>query len=543
LSDVRRYELLRSARVDPREDNALNITTDGRKLATDARLLSAAEGDFGNSKINAAANQVHRIWKETAEIRGAQLVFCDIGVHPTPWGFSVYDELVGKLVERGIPRAQVAAIGDADSYAKKQALFEKVRSDVVRVLIGSTQKIGAGTNVQKRLVALHHLDAPWTPAEVEQREGRILRQGNQNAEVAIYRYVTEGSFDAYMWQALETKARFISQVITGKSGQRRAEDIGSQELSYAEVKAIASGNPAVLTLAEADAELQRLEILKKNHLDEQYLARRKTRDLPGLIAAKRQRLEQSEADRKVVTAHRDDRPLIGERRCTAQEIHPALLAVLEGLPRFNQPRQVTLGEYRGLEFGVALHPSFAPEGFSEGELVRRDTLSREHHGPRAIWNAVERLAGGYDRACTELREELAIAEWQLRDFQLRRDQPFAPESYLAELTMLRDQLKEALSKPQPTEDPPPASDPSRLAERIKELRAAHGGEAAAERLSRRETAAAEPVTRIILRSQQVNDADHGEPGSEQSFAQRIEDRRTPQRPGDGMDVAVVNGLS
>ena len=186
------------------------------------------------------------------------MIFCDMGVNPTPWGYSAYDEIIDKLIARGIPREQIAAIGDADSDAKKQALFEKVRSGQVRVLIGSTQKMGTGTNVQKRLVALHHLDAPWKPAEVEQREGRILRQGNENEEVAIYRYVTEGSFDAYMWQALETKARFIAQVMTGENAARRAEDIGGQELSYAEVKAIASGNPAVLTLAEADAELQRL---------------------------------------------------------------------------------------------------------------------------------------------------------------------------------------------------------------------------------------------------------------------------------------------
>ena len=212
------------------------------------------------------------------------MIFCDMGVNPTPWGYRLYDEVIGKLTARGIPREQIAAIGDADSDAKKQSLFERVRSGSVRVLIGSTQKMGTGTNVQKRLVALHHLDAPWKPAEVEQREGRILRQGNENREVAIYRYVTEGSFDAYMWQALETKARFISQVMTGDNAARRAEDIGGQELSYAEVKAIASGNPAVLTLAEADAELQRLAILKKNHADEQYLARRSVRELPETIA-------------------------------------------------------------------------------------------------------------------------------------------------------------------------------------------------------------------------------------------------------------------
>src|SRR5262249_6869608 len=245
---VRRYERLRSQKVDRREDNALAITTDGRKLALDARMLSAAAPDFPESKVSALVENASAIWTRTGASRGTQMIFCDMGVHPTPWGYSAYDEITQKLVARGIPRAQIAAVGDADSDAKKQALFEKVRSGQVRVLLGSTQKMGTGTNVQKRLVALHHLDAPWKPAEVEQREGRILRQGNENKEVAIYRYVTEGSFDAYMWQALETKARFISQVITGDNALRRAEDIGGQELSYAEVKAIASGNPAVLTL-------------------------------------------------------------------------------------------------------------------------------------------------------------------------------------------------------------------------------------------------------------------------------------------------------
>ena len=281
---VARYDRLRRERVDPRDDNALAITTDGRKLALDPRLLSSAAEEFPGSKINALVAKVAEIWNRTADRRGTQMVFCDMGVNPTPWGYSVYEEIIDKLVSSGIPRAQIAAIGDADSDAKKQALFEKVRQGSVRVLIGSTQKMGTGTNVQKRLVALHHLDAPWKPAEVEQREGRILRQGNDNPEVAIYRYVTEGSFDAYMWQALETKARFIAQVMSGQSGVRKAEDIGGQELSYAEVKAIASGNPAVLTLAEADAELQRLAVLRKNHADEQYLARRSVKELPETIA-------------------------------------------------------------------------------------------------------------------------------------------------------------------------------------------------------------------------------------------------------------------
>ena len=270
--------------MDPRVDNALAITTDGRKLATDARMLSATAPDFDGSKVNRLVENVVTIWERTTPTRGTQMIFADMGVNPTDWGYSPYQDVIKKLIAAGVPADQIATIGDAESDAKKQALFEKVRQGSVRVLLGSTQKMGTGTNVQKRLVALHHLDAPWKPAEVEQREGRILRQGNENEEVAVYRYVTEGSFDAYMWQALETKARFIGQVITGDNAARRAEDIGGQELSYAEVKAIASGNPAVLTLAEADAELQRLALLKKNHLDEQYLARHNVRDLPVTIA-------------------------------------------------------------------------------------------------------------------------------------------------------------------------------------------------------------------------------------------------------------------
>ena len=358
---IARYDRIRSQKVDPREDNALAITTDGRKLALDARLISRNATDHPNSKINALVDRVAGIWQRTADTRGTQMIFGDMGVNPTAWGFSAYDDMITKLVARGIPREQIAVMGDADSDAKKQALFEKVRQGSVRVLIGSTQKMGTGTNVQKRLVALHHLDAPWKPAEVEQREGRILRQGNTNEEVAVYRYVTEGSFDAYMWQALETKARFIGQVITGDNAARRAEDIGGQELSYAEVKAIASGNPAVLTLAEADAELQRLTLLKKNHLDEQYVARRSVRDLPSTIANLSERLAQLTADQATATAHASD-PITFGKQTYSREDAPAILAgQLDALP--HNVRDTTrrpLGIYRGLRFGLVLHPVSPP---------------------------------------------------------------------------------------------------------------------------------------------------------------------------------------
>jgi N12 class adenine-specific DNA methylase len=497
---VRRYERLRSERVDPREDNALAITTDGRKLATDARMLSAKAPDFPESKVNRLVGNVASIWKKTAATRGTQMIFCDMGVHPTQWGYSVYDDVIEKLVASGIPRQQIAAIGDAESDAKKQALFEKVRQGSVRVLIGSTQKMGTGTNVQKRLVALHHLDAPWKPAEVEQRDGRILRQGNENEEVAVYRYVTEGSFDAYMWQALETKARFISQVITGDNAARRAEDIGGQELSYAEVKAIASGNPAVLTLAEADAELQRLTLLKKNHLDEQYVARRNVRDLPPTIAAMSERLRKLTVDDQTVTEHADDPIAIGGRTYPREDIPAILGKKLDALPiHVAETTRIPIGFYRGLRFGIVLHPEFLASVFVEGTIGRQSQLSRDHQGPRAVLNALERLAGGYDAECARVRQDLGIAESQLRDYQARLGKPFVHDGYLSGLTGLRDQLKAGLSTTAHETANAEGPSVSELADRIKALKAANSIEAAPQRFRYKQVTAEEPVTARIRR--------------------------------------------
>ena len=435
---VERYERIRSQKVDPREDNALNITTDGRKLAIDARMLEASAPDFPGSKVNALVENVVAIWSRTAATRSSQMVFCDMGVHPTPWGYSAYGHVITKLVARGIPREQIAAVGDADSDAKKQALFEKVRSGSVRVLLGSTQKMGTGTNVQKPLVALHHLDAPWKPAEVEQREGRILRQGNENEQVGVYRYVTEGSFDAYMWQTLETKARFIAQVITGDNVARRAEDIGSQEFSYAEVKAIASGNPAVLTLAEADAELQRLTLLKKNHLDEQYIARRSVRELPATIASLSERTcSTSRQTRRTVAGtlpgrshhHRRTRVLFTRGRISPRSGLEARSNPCHGTSE-RRPHSAR-HPLRPSWFGVVLDPRFGPDVFLEGVASRQCGFLSEHQGPRAILNAVERLVRAFDTECARVRQDLTIAEGQLRDYQARLGTAFLHEVYLS----------------------------------------------------------------------------------------------------------------
>ena len=500
LELVERYDRLRSEKVDPRIDNALNITTDGRKLATDARMLDAAASDFPESKVNRLVENVAAIWEQSKDKRGTQMIFADMGVNPTKWGYSPYDDIIQKLVAYGIPRDQIATIGDAESDAKKQALFEKVRNGSVRVLIGSTQKMGTGTNVQKRLVALHHLDAPWKPAEVEQRDGRILRQGNENEEVSIYRYVTEGSFDAYMWQALETKARFIGQVITGNNTARRAEDIGGQELSYAEVKAIASGNPAVLTLAEADAELQRLSLLKKNHLDEQYVARRSVQDLPKSIAGLSARVANLTADKATADEHSDDSVIIGDRKCLRDDVLAVLEKRLDALPfTVRQPTRVPLGTYRGLSYGVVVRGPMPLEVYVEGKATRQTSLSREHQGPRAVLNAVERLVEGYGPEADRIRQDLAIAESQLRDYQARLGAPFHHDGYHSELTVLRDQLKAGLSGKTPEPDSEAPLTLSELASRFKALKGTHTVDATPQRTERRHSEAEEPVTARIRR--------------------------------------------
>ena len=470
---VARYERIRSQKVDPRVDNALAITTDGRKLALDARMLSATARDHPRSKINALVENVFTIWERTAPTRSTQMVFCDMGVNPTSWGFSAYEEVTRKLVARGIPSDQIAVIGDADTDSKKQALFAKVRSGSVRVLIGSTQKLGTGTNVQKRLVAMHHLDAPWKPAEVEQRDGRILRQGNENAEVAVYRYVTEQSFDAYMWQALETKARFISQVMTGESAVRRAEDVAGQELSYAEVKAIASGNPAVLTLAEADAELQRLAVLKRNHADEQYLARRNLRELPERIGRLEKQIAGLTAD--MASIRSNDAVTVGGKPFAEAGLANALNRVQEKVER---TRQFPLGTFRGLAFGIILHPGGAADVTLEGQVSRTGMLSKESQGPRAVMNALHRLAASYEEQCDTARKELTLAETQLGDYQARLGRVFPHAGYMDELTGLRDQLKLALSAT-PAEGEPTAG---QLAVKIKAVKGAQTVEAAPARM-------------------------------------------------------------
>jgi hypothetical protein len=532
---VQRYEAIRAGKVKPWDDNALAVTTDGRKLALEARLLSHTAHDFPGSKINALVDNVLAIWRCTAPVRGTQLIFSDLGVHPMPWGYSVYQDVTDKLVHAGIPREQIASIGDADTDAKKQVLFDRVRSGHVRVLLGSTQKMGTGTNVQQRLVALHHLDAPWKPAEVEQRDGRIVRQGNGNPEVEIYRYVTAGSFDAYMWQTLQTKATFINQVMTGDLTVRQAEDIGSQELSYAEVKAIASGNPAVLTLAEADAEIKRLQVLKKHHADEQYLARKRLKELPGAIARLEQRCDTLVADLATARAHAQDPITIDARRFAREEALDALGERLNAIPAaVFEAMSFPLGVYRGLAFSLELHPHDAPAVRVQGEASRSLELSREHRGPRAILNAVDKLIGGYEAERDRALRDLELAQGQLRDYQARLGGPFAQAEYLEALTVLRHQLEAALSET-PAAGLPPTEG---LVQRFKALRQAHTVDATPERTSERRAASLEEaVTTRILRGRAGQERPHTAGDRGGAGATPLE---PPVAPATTADVGVIN---
>ena len=293
---VERAEALRTGRIDPREDNMLLVTTDGRKAALDLRLYDETLPDHPQSKTNKAVEKIERVWRETGAQRSAQLVFCDLSVPTGGKGFSVYEDMRDKLIARGVLADEIAFIQDFESDEAKLALFQNVRAGKVRILFGSTQKMGTGANLQERLIALHHLDAPWRPADVEQREGRILRQGNTNAEVQIYRYVTEESFDAYMWQTLETKARFIAQVMNGECDLRRIEDVDGAALTYAEVKAIASGNPMVIEKASVDAEVARLSRLRSQHGESEFRLRSRVRRLEDEIPRLEKHLEEVRRD-------------------------------------------------------------------------------------------------------------------------------------------------------------------------------------------------------------------------------------------------------
>src|ERR1035441_2851720 len=374
-----RAERLRTRRIDPSLDNMLKITGDGRKAALDMRLVDQFADPHGDTKVSRAIERVHNVWQATGNARSTQLVFCDLST-PDPSRFNVYDELRSRLIERGVPQDEIAFIHDADGDGAKMRLFNAVNAGRVRILIGSTEKMGAGTNVQRRLVALHHLDAPWRPRDIEQREGRILRQGNLNSEVRIYRYVTEGSFDAYMWQTLETKARFIQDRKSGSVTVRQAEDLEGGALTYAEIKAIASGNPAVMEKVKVDTEIRKLDQLRASHVNQQHNIRWQVRNIPDHIRRSKETAERIGADIATRDANESDEFTMtlgnrtfarkGPREAAAKALNDAILSW-----RNDETAQVR-GKFKGLEILSRGHPF---GGDNDPELYVRGALTYRAH--------------------------------------------------------------------------------------------------------------------------------------------------------------------
>jgi N12 class adenine-specific DNA methylase len=440
---VKRTEIIKSGKVDPRDDNMLKITTEGRKAALDIRLVLPHVRDDLDSKTNKAVEKIYDIWLRSAPTKGAQLVFCDISTPQSKNGqsFSVYDDLREKLVARGIPADQIAFVQAYNDDASKAMLFKSVREGRVRVLLGSTAKMGEGTNVQTRLIALHHLDAPWRPADIEQREGRILRQGNQNEYIKIFRYVTEGSFDAYMWQTLETKCRFIVQVMTGDATVRRAEDVDSAALTYAEVKAIASGNPLVIEKARIDAEVMRLTRLKKQHAESLYQMRYQIRRINDNATVLEREIANIREDLRTRTSTRGDNFVMTVRNQTFTDrikAGRALIFLAAALKPFESTK--TIGTIGGFPISV--------EKFGERATIlingKHSYRANVSDSPAGTIASLEHALDSIEDRLHEHETNLTQSRRQIVDLTNQLDQPFEHEEKLAEATKRQQEIVSAL---------------------------------------------------------------------------------------------------
>ena len=438
-----RAEQVRGGGVDSSVDNMLKITNDGRKLALDQRMLNDMLPDFEGSKINACVDNIYRIWKENADKKSAQLVFCDLSTPKNDGTFSVYNDIRKKLIERGIPESEVKFIHEADTDMKKKELFQKTRKGEVRVLLGSTQKMGAGTNVQDKLIALHDVDCPWRPSDLEQRSGRIVRQGNENPQVDIYRYVTEQTFDAYLYQLVEGKQKFASQIMTSKSPVRSAEDIDETALSYAEIKMLATGNPYIKEKMDLDIQVQKLKMLKSNFLSEKYgLEDKVIKFYPQQIAYLKSRVEGLTKD--VETAKLHPKP-IGEQPLgmmvsgvSYSEKAEAGQAIINACKSMNSPDAIPLGEYRG--FQMELYFDTVQRNYVvklKGETSRDVPLGDDAHGNIVrIDNGIER----FEEALADTKNSLENMEKQFETAKQEIEKPFAKEEELRAKTARLDEL-------------------------------------------------------------------------------------------------------
>jgi N12 class adenine-specific DNA methylase len=439
---VKRTEKIKGGQVDPRDDNMLKITTEGRKAALDLRLVLPRVRDNPDSKTNQAVERIHQVWLDSTPQKGAQLVFCDMS---TPQAknrsFSVYDDVRDKLMALGIPAAEIAFIQDSNDDTAKASLFKSVREGKVRVLIGSTAKMGEGTNVQKRLVALHHLDAPWRPADIEQREGRIIRQGNQNEYVKIFRYVSEGSFDAYMWQTLETKCRFIAQVMTGDAAVRRAEDVDSAALTYAEVKAIASGNPLVIEKAQVDAELIRLTRLKKQHAESLYQMRYRIKGLTESVQKAERDIANIREDLRTRTSTRGDNfSMVVKKEALTDRAKAgrALVFIAAALKPFQSTNAI--GDVGG--FPISIHRFDERANLTiHGKNTYNANISDSALGTIA---SIEHALDGIEDRLHERESDLNQYRKQSEDLTKQLDHPFEHEEKLASAVSRQQEIVAAL---------------------------------------------------------------------------------------------------
>jgi N12 class adenine-specific DNA methylase/GGDEF domain-containing protein len=441
---VARAARLRSGGVDPKEDNMLNVTNDGRKAALDMRLVDPTAPDDPDSKANIAVRRILDIYRAGAKRRTTQLVFLDLSTpadkKDAGQKFSVYDDMRDKLVKAGVPAKEIAFIHSADTDEKKAALFNSVNAGRVRILLGSTEKMGAGMNVQKRLVALHHIDAPWRPADIEQREGRILRQGNDNEEVEIHRYVTEGSFDAYMWQTLETKSRFISQVMRGDSSVRHAEDVDGGPLTYAEVKAIASGNPEVLEKVRIDSEIRKLDTLRTHHTNAVARMRRELLSFPDRLAGQKRVIAATEADIVTRDKAKGDEfsiELFGKKY---DDKDAANAAIQEKLGRLTKEPYATEPEKIGSFLGLTVEV----RGFGNGNTALLLTGKGTRSAPSGTVGSLEYAAKNLEGELKNYRAALAGLEKKLADMKAEAERPFEHEAKLAELVKKQEALNSRL---------------------------------------------------------------------------------------------------
>ena len=438
-----RAEQVRGGGVDSSVDNMLKITNDGRKLALDQRMLNDMLPDFEGSKINACVDNIYRIWEENADKKSAQLVFCDLSTPKNDGTFSVYNDIRKKLIERGIPESEVKFIHEADTDIKKKELFQKTRKGEVRVLLGSTQKMGAGTNVQDKLIALHDVDCPWRPSDLEQRSGRIVRQGNENSQVDIYRYVTEQTFDAYLYQLVEGKQKFASQIMTSKSPVRSAEDIDETALSYAEIKMLATGNPYIKEKMDLDIQVQKLKMLKSNFLSEKYgLEDKVIKFYPQQIAYLKSRVEGLTKDVETAKLHPkpiDEQPLgMTVSGVSYSEKAEAGQAIINTCKSMNSPDAIPLGEYRG--FQMELYFDTVQRNYVvklKGETSRDVPLGDDSHGNIVrIDNGIER----FEEALADTKNSLENTEKQFETAKQEIEKPFAKEEELRAKTARLDEL-------------------------------------------------------------------------------------------------------